>query len=71
MLIKKGVKINVLNTDRDTPLHCAVSDYNVEVAKVLITRGAKTDTRNQSGDTALDQALRWNRTEIVKLMKGD
>jgi len=40
----------------DTPLHGAIRGKHVNIAKLLIERGAKPDIKNKKGKSAEDEA---------------
>jgi ankyrin repeat protein len=57
-----------------TPLHDAVAQGHVEVVKVLLNAGVRTDIRGHDGKTALDLAKTNSNSEILILLgrcKGD
>lgn len=57
-LLKWGVPADVANASGDTGLHLS---YRVEIARLLLDRGAKLEVRNRSGQTPLiAQAFRGN-----------
>ena len=45
VLLDDGAFVNVPGLDNDTPLHDAVVNGHVEVAELLISRGANCDLR--------------------------
>jgi hypothetical protein len=50
-----------------TPLHKTAWDDELEVAKLLLDRGAKVDALDQSGDTPLTKAVEYGRLKLVRL----
>ena len=62
----EGIKVNTLcsakrsngSIRRSTPLHEAVFNDNVELAYLLVSRGAKVDAKDDGDDTPLDIAER-------------
>lgn len=70
-LLKKGANVNEINPrspDDGTPLICAASASNTEIARLLIDRGADLEKKNGIGDTALIVAIRGGYTEVVRLL---
>lgn len=68
--------INRIYEEGDTVLHMAARSRNTDLVKVLLNLGARPDTRNEAGKTALDLMLDrpvWNRSdedkEIIRLLE--
>jgi ankyrin repeat protein len=55
-LIDHGQDVNSVNRTGHTPLHWASYYGHVELARLLIERGANVSLRNSDGETALDKA---------------
>lgn len=55
-LLDAGAATNGANDDGYTPLYRACSNGHVEVAKVLLDRGANLDWVKNNGSTTLDDA---------------
>lgn len=53
VLLNAKASVNHVNDDGNTPLHLALS---IEIAKVLIRHGAKTDIQNNNGRIPLEEA---------------
>lgn len=72
-LIKSGANINQLTDsgEKDSPLHLAVINKNYETVKILIQRGAKTDIKNNEGETPYDLALSIGDSIIINLLKRE
>ena len=68
-LVKIGAEVNVKDSDGNTPLHHAVGDGQVEVAKCLIANGANVNAKNKIDYTPLFDAIP-NSVEAVKLLIG-
>ncbi|XP_055303155.1 ankyrin-1-like [Sitodiplosis mosellana] len=49
-------------------LHLAAEKGNVDVAKVLISRGVEVDAKNDQQETALHFAARYGRLEVAKIL---
>ena len=45
ILLNSGALVNIPGLDNDTPLHDAVANDHVDVASLLISRGANPDIR--------------------------
>ncbi|PWN69925.1 ankyrin repeat domain-containing protein [Chryseobacterium phosphatilyticum] len=55
--------------DGKTPLMFAAKYGNTELAKKLLTNGAKKDTKTDKGYTALDYARKYEKPEMIKLLE--
>ena len=55
--------------DGDTPLHSAARQGRVELASLLIARGADINARNNSGKTALQLAIEEKQDAIAELLR--
>ncbi|KAJ9488726.1 hypothetical protein VN97_g4589 [Penicillium thymicola] len=53
-----------------TALHVATEQEKTNAIRLLIHLGADTNVKDANGDTALEWAQKWNKTEMVKLL-GD
>ena len=51
-----------------TPLLVAVSGGNVEMTKLLLSKGADKEARNADGDNGLTIAVNEGRTEMVECL---
>ena len=69
MLIDFKADINHQNADKNTALHVAVYAGATEVAKLLVSQGAKLELANKAGQTALEIAEGSDKTDIVRLIK--
>lgn len=54
----------------DTILHYASRLSTVETVQALLTAGHQKEVRNLEGQTPLDMARRWEKTDIAKLLAG-
>ena len=70
-LIDNGANINDQSSpQKDTPLHYAAAEGNIEVIKMLLEKGADTKLTNSLGRTALANASLKNNTEAINLLKS-
>ena len=53
-----------------TALHAAAWDGHVDVAKVLIEKGADVGAKNENNETAVEVAIRCDRHQIAELIKN-
>lgn len=68
LLITKGATINVCS-DKATPLRMAVYLNHIDIVKTLLANGAKINIQGSQGKTALQDAIKYGRTEIEKLLR--
>ncbi|MET3026443.1 ankyrin repeat domain-containing protein [Flavobacterium sp. UW10123] len=66
--IEYGADVNQLSEDF-TPLMTAALYNKHEIIKVLLANGAKPNTKNEKGYTALKYAQGSNATEAIELLK--
>ncbi|QGQ24265.1 hypothetical protein F1728_16925 [Gimesia benthica] len=52
-MIKRGARLNVQDSEGETPLHWAVSEPNAESVKLLIEAGANLNIKDKRGFTAM------------------
>ena len=52
-----------------TRLHKAAEEGQKETAELLIARGADVNAKDEDGDTPLDWAISYKRTEIADLLR--
>lgn len=57
LLLRRGVDLNALGPDGLAPLHQAVNNNHLKVAKWLLQEGADVNRVTDAGDTVLDLAL--------------
>lgn len=55
-------------TDGQTPLHFAIINNHIAIAKFLLENDASTQAQDSTGATPLHEAIRYGRTEIAKLL---
>ena len=68
-----GTDVNAKDKYGRTPLHYAASRGLKKIIELLIARGADVNTKIEVGDykgqTPLDGAIQWNRTEPADLLR--
>ena len=68
-----GADVNAKGKYGRTPLHYAASRGLKKIIELLIARGADVNTKIEVGDykgqTPLDGAIQWNRTETANLLR--
>jgi|TARA_B110000240_G_C13130472_1_gene296599 ankyrin repeat protein len=52
-----------------TPLHYAARDEHMEIAELLISKGADVNGKSDGGNTPLDGAIVNKHTEIAGLLR--
>ena len=65
-LINKGLNVNEIQETGSTPLHGAVYYGQINVVKLLLNYGAKTNIKNKYGHLPIDEA---SNKDIIKLLK--
>lgn len=68
ILKDKTYDLNETNNEQNTPLHLAVQQNEVEIAKLLIEAGANVNLQNQIQDSPFLYAGAEGRTEILDYM---
>lgn len=68
ILKDKTYDLNETNSEQNTPLHLAVQQNEVEIAKLLIEAGANVNLQNQIQDSPFLYAGAEGRTEILDYM---
>lgn len=68
--LDQGAYVNHVENDRgQTALLWAAMNGNVNLAKLLIEKGAKVNARNKLGRNALQTANLYNHTETAEIIK--
>ncbi|XP_032921194.1 ankyrin repeat and SOCS box protein 10 [Catharus ustulatus] len=57
LLVERGASVNAADRDRQHPLHLACKNANVQIAELLLARGANVNVMNYGGNTALHNIL--------------
>jgi len=68
-LIAQNVDINSLDYDKRSSLHVATSNRNIETVNFLLNCGVDKTIKDRWGNTAYDDAIRENISELVELLK--
>lgn len=68
-LISYGVDVNGRTRRGVTPLMIAARYNNAEIAKILITKGAKLSLLDELGNSAMDHAKSSNSEEVIEVLK--
>jgi len=61
--------VNARNEYGDTPLHYAAEHGHLDVALLLIERGADVNSRNNEGKTPLDVAREEGHVEVARVIE--
>jgi len=69
LAVELGADVNYQISSGDTPLMVAAEVGNMEVAKYLISKGAKKDTKNRKGETAASIATKMKFDDLANLLK--
>lgn len=64
----KGWKVNSYDYDGRSALGLASSEGHIDSIKYLLAHGADTLHKDARGNDALDDAVRENRTEAIKIL---
>jgi cytohesin len=67
LLVARGSDLNAQNRQRETPMHKAVSNNNLDVVRMLISAGAKIPDTPET-DTALHVAARLGYTDMARVL---
>ena len=61
---------NILDSDNSTPLHYAVENHRVSIAKILMERGADFNLTNNYNVSSYDIAMEFGYQDIIDIFKG-
>jgi len=70
VLVKAGADVNAPSENGTTPLIAAARGGHLEVAKLLLANKADPNRALESGETALDIALKNQNTDIGALLRS-
>ena len=62
--------MNARNNNGETPLHWAAQEGHTEIARALITAGAKVNLADNYGRTPLNLAALHGHTETVEILRA-
>jgi ankyrin repeat protein len=68
LLIDSGADIASVDKFGTTPLHATAIVNDLELAKVLVKKGADLNAKTKDGQTALDLAKKKNSTEVLAFL---
>ncbi|XP_064409268.1 ankyrin repeat domain-containing protein 53 [Latimeria chalumnae] len=68
-LLMQGAKINVQNSDRQTPLHKAASEGLQDCVAALVEAGADVSIKDTSGHTPIDLTKIWGHRKCCRKIK--
>ena len=68
-LVEAGADVNSSSENGTTPLIAAARSGYAEVVKLLLSRRANPNLKLDTGETALDVALKTNNTDIADMLR--
>ena len=69
-LVDHGAEVNVTDDGNNTPLHKACErNSTLKVVELLVERGASLTAVNNNGETALDMAIKNDKTSIAAYLR--
>lgn len=66
----RGVEMDKVNSDADTPLHVACMRGHIQCVHILLGAGSDCSLRNKLGHTPLQSAVYHDRTDLVELFRA-
>lgn len=69
-LIKSGANPNYPDYEKRYPLHIAASEGHLNIVKILIESGADINVKDKWGETALDNAIKFDHTDVSNYLKS-
>jgi hypothetical protein len=67
----RGADIDARSPNGSSVLMMAIYEGRDELARILVKRGANRAVRNDRGDSALDWAVKYKRSDIVQLVAAN
>ncbi|KAK6156956.1 hypothetical protein DH2020_011204 [Rehmannia glutinosa] len=71
VLLEAGAKVDVLDKNKNTPLHYAAGYGRKDCVELLLKNGAAVTLQNLDGKTPIDVAKLNNQNEVLKLLEKD
>ena len=68
LLVDHGADVAALDMTNSTPLHVAVSSWNIDVIRILVEGGADVNAQNETDSTPLHIASIGGGAETVQLL---
>jgi ankyrin repeat protein len=68
---EKPELVNFRDYDRRTPLHIASAEGQLDICKLLVSKGARINRCDRFGGTAMDEAYRHKYVEVVKFLREE
>ena len=68
LLIDHRADIEAKDWTGFTPLHCAAQEGHLATARLLVTRGARTDAATEQGVMPIHMAAQWNRHQVLEFL---
>jgi potassium channel len=65
-----GIDPCVADYDQRTALHLACSEGNLEIAKYLLSKGAKIEQKDRFGNNAMDCAIMSKNEELIEYFRS-
>jgi E3 ubiquitin-protein ligase mind-bomb len=60
--------MNIINTNKCTPLHVAVNKGHTDVVRVLVKANCDVNVQDSSGDTAIHDAITKDQPDIINIL---
>ncbi|KAL3073634.1 hypothetical protein niasHT_015211 [Heterodera trifolii] len=67
---KAGADLEIRDASGRTALMGAAFEGQADIVQYLVTKKARTDWKDENGDTAIDYAEKQGRTEMVKILRS-
>ena len=69
ILIKNGANLEASQKEGWTALHIAIREGNTSITRLLVSAGAKIDSKTSHGDTPLMIAAKFERHDVYELLR--
>jgi len=70
LLLKSGANLNQANTNGRTALHMAMINLDINIARALLSFGAKIDAQDSQGKKPYDYAVSRNNTALIGYLES-